>query len=66
MLLQRFGVLEPAITEGQASRLLGVSPQRIQQLVKQVQERLRYLQPPGATPWLPQVNPETLATLTGE
>ena len=55
MLLRRLGVLEPAITGSEAARQLGVSPQRIHQLVAQISHRLDQVLPPGVTePWLPQ------------
>lgn len=54
-LLQRLGLLEPTITGSEAGRQLGVSPQRIYQLVGQVRHRIEQVQPPkGAAPWLPQ------------
>jgi hypothetical protein len=54
-LLQSLGLLEPTITGSEAGRQLGVSPQRIYQLVGQIRHRIEQAQPPnGAAPWLPQ------------
>ncbi len=54
-LLQSLGLLEPTITGSEAERQLGVSPQRIYQLVGQIRHRIELVQPPnGAAPWLPQ------------
>ena len=54
-LLQRLALLNPAISGSEAGRQLGVSPQRIHQLVGQIRRRLAQAQPPGpATAWLPQ------------
>jgi len=54
-LLQSLGLLEPTITGSEAGRQLGVSPQRIYQLVGQIRHRIEQAQPPnGARPWLPQ------------
>ena len=54
-LLQRLALLNPAISGSEAGRQLGVSPQRIHQLVGQIRHRLAQAQPPGpATAWLPQ------------
>ncbi len=54
-LLQSLGLLEPQITGSEAGRQLGVSPQRIYQLVGQIRHRIEQIQPPkGAAPWLPQ------------
>ncbi|MCZ6663152.1 MAG: hypothetical protein O6951_09565 [Actinobacteria bacterium] len=54
-LLQSLGLLEPTITGSEAGRQLGVSPQRIYQLVGRIRHRIEHAQPPnGAAPWLPQ------------
>ncbi len=54
-LLQSLAFLEPTITGSEAGRQLGVSPQRIYQLVGQIRHRIEQAQPPGdATGWLPQ------------
>ena len=54
-LLQSLGLLEPTITGSEAGRQLGVSPQRIYQLVGQIRHRIERVQPPsGAASWLPQ------------
>ena len=54
-LLQSLGLLEPTITGSEAGRQLGVSPQRIYQLVGQIRHRIEQAQPPGdAIGWLPQ------------
>jgi hypothetical protein len=54
-LLQSLGLLEPQITGSEAGRQLGVSPQRIYQIVGQIRHRIEQAQPPnGAAPWLPQ------------
>ncbi len=54
-LLQSLDLLEPTITGSEAGRQLGVSPQRIYQLVGQIRHRIEQAQPPkGAAPWLPQ------------
>jgi len=54
-LLQSLRLLEPTITGSEAGRQLGVSPQRIYQLVGQIRHRIEQAQPPnGAAPWLPQ------------
>jgi hypothetical protein len=55
ILLQRLHLLEPAINGNEAARQLGVSPQRIYQLVGQLRNRIEQVQPPGgAGAWLPQ------------
>lgn len=55
ILLQRLHLLEPAINGSEAARQLGVSPQRIYQLVGQLRNRIEQLQPPGGGgAWLPQ------------
>ncbi len=62
-LLQSLGLLEPTITGSEAGRQLGVSPQRIYQLVGQIRHRIEQVQPPnGATPWLPQ-DPTAVPTI---
>ena len=62
-LLQSLGLLEPTITGSEAGRQLGVSPQRIYQLVGQIRDRIEQVQPPnGATPWLPQ-DPTAVPTI---
>ena len=54
-LLQSLGLLEPHITGSEAGRQLGVSPQRIYQLVGQIRHRIEQAQPPnGVPPWLPE------------
>ncbi len=54
-LLQSLGLLEPTITGSEAGRQLGVSPQRIYQLVGQIRHRIEQAQPPkGAASWLPE------------
>jgi hypothetical protein len=54
-LLQRLAVLNTAISGSEAGRQLGVSPQRIHQLVGQIRHRLERAQSPGsAGAWLPQ------------
>ncbi len=54
-LLQSLRLLEPTITGSEAGRQLGVSPQRIYQLVGQIRHRIEQAQPPdGAASWLPQ------------
>jgi hypothetical protein len=54
-LLQSLSLLEPHITGSEAGRQLGISPQRIYQLVGQIRHRIEQAQPPnGAAPWLPQ------------
>lgn len=54
-LLQRLALLNPAISGSETGRQLGVSPQRIHQLVGQIRHRLAQAQPPGpASAWLPQ------------
>ena len=45
-LLQSLGFLEPTITGSEAGRQLGVSPQRIYQLVGQIRHRIEQAQPP--------------------
>lgn len=55
VLLQRLGLFSPAITGTEAGRQLGVSQQRIHQLVAQVRHRIEQIQPPdGSRAWLPQ------------
>jgi hypothetical protein len=54
VLLQRVGLLEPALSGTEAALRLGVSQQRVHQLVEQLQHRVRRLQPPGERAWLPQ------------
>ncbi len=62
-LLQTLGLLEPTITGSEAGRQLGVSPQRIYQLVGQIRHRIEQVQPPnGAAPWLPQ-DPTAIPTI---
>ena len=62
-LLQSLGLLEPTITGSEAGRQLGVSPQRIYQLVGQIRHRSEQAQPPnGAAPWLPQ-DPTAVPTI---
>ena len=62
-LLQSLGLLEPTITGSEAGRQLGVSPQRIYQLVGQIRHRIEQAQPPkGAAPWLPQ-DPTAVPTI---
>ncbi len=54
-LLQRLALLNPQMSGPEAGRQLGVSPQRIHQLVGQIRHRLAQAQPAGpATAWLPQ------------
>ncbi len=54
-LIQSLGLLEPTITGSEAGRQLGVSPQRIYQIVGQIRHRIAQAQPPNcAAPWLPQ------------
>ena len=54
-LLQRLNLLKPAISGSEAGRQLGVSPQRIHQLVEQIRYRIDQVQPPGdAAAWFPQ------------
>ena len=62
-LLQSLGLLEPHISGSEAGRQLGVSPQRIYQLVGQIRHRIEQAQPPnGAAPWLPQ-DPTAIPTI---
>ena len=54
-LLQHLALLTPVISGSKAGRQLGVSQQRIHQLVGQIRHRIAQTQPPGsATAWLPQ------------
>ena len=60
VLLQQRGLFAPAITGSEAGRQLGVSQQRIHQLVTQVRYRIEQIQPPdGARAWFPQ-KPEAI------
>ena len=60
VLLQRLGLFAPAISGSEAGRQLGVSQQRIHQLVAQVRYRIEQIQPPaGARAWFPQ-KPEAI------
>lgn len=62
-LLQRLALLNPEISGSEAGRQLGVSPQRIHQLVGQIRHRLERAQPPGpAGAWLPQ-DPDAIQSI---
>jgi len=63
VLLQRLGLFAPAITGSEAGRQLGVSQQRIHQLVIQVRYRIDQIQPPGSDrAWFPQ-QPEAIEVI---
>ena len=65
-LLQSLDLIEPTITGSEAGRQLGVSPQRIYQLVGQIRHRIGQVQPPNAAPpWLPQDPPAIPRLLQG-
>ena len=63
VLLQRLGLFAPAISGSEAGRQIGVSQQRIHQLVIQVRYRIEQIQPPdGARAWFPQ-KPEAIEVI---
>ena len=61
-LLQSLHLLEPHMTGTEAGRQLGVSQQRISQLVGQIRNRIELATPPGADPWLPQ-DPDAIGSI---
>jgi hypothetical protein len=63
VLLRRLELLAPAISGSEAGRQLGVSQQRIHQLVIQVRYRIDQIQPPGSDrAWFPQ-QPEAIEAI---
>jgi hypothetical protein len=62
-LLESLSLLDPTISGSEAGRQLGVSPQRIYQLVGQIRHCIEQAQPSnGAAPWLPQ-DPAAIPTI---